>query len=405
MAGMRRRRQGALAAHGKTTAFYASLQVANSHCDCQVALVCYSRPVKRDYKIWRLLLRQMCDGTPPPELKSHDEQEVVYNSALLVDGGFVDGEAVRGGSGEYVGAVMLNLTNKGHDLLEKLDAENQTLNRESPMTQPSQQTLSIFISHSAKDEKLAAALVALLRSALNIPADKIRCTSVNGYRLPIGAETESQLRQEVHEAKAFIGLITPSSMASAYVMFELGARWGAHLHLAPLLGAGAGNEYLRGPLGALNALNCEEAAQVHQLISDLANHLGVRDATKPAVYQDFISKLVEISKSELPPQKPGEPSNPPADAPDAFARGELPEISTEEIELLKQFSKTDRGHDKGYLMHYAEDVLRLHRLKADQLLSRLVKRNLLNQVVRMGMPMSYRLASGGRDYLIEHKLL
>ncbi len=287
-----------------------------------------------------------------------------------------------------------------------------------------QQALSIFISHSAKDEKLAAALVALLHRALNIPADKIRCTSVNGYRLPVGAETESQLRQEVHQAKVLIGLITPSSMASAYVMFELGARWGAHLPLVPLLGAGAGNEYLRGPLGSLNALNCEEAAQVHQLISDLAKVLVV-EASKPAVYEDLITTLVETSKSgrpaqtSLPASKPATENKSAAEGVDEVLEataldeggpgwscnhfGVQRQPSQEEIDVLKLFSQIRRS--AGLTKEHIAESLSLHPLKADQLLSRLVKRDLLNQVMRMGTPLSYRLASGGRDYLIEHKLI
>lgn len=163
--------------------------------------------------------------------------------------------------------------------------------------------LSVFVSHSSKDEKLAAALVDLFRNALNIPASEIRCTSVNGYRLPIGTPTEQRLREEVHQARAFIGLITASSIESAYVMFELGARWGAGLHLAPLLGAGADASFLRGPLSSLNALNCEDAAQVHQLIDDLARILDVGGRTSPAAYQGYVERLIEISKSRTPNEK------------------------------------------------------------------------------------------------------
>jgi hypothetical protein len=47
--------------------------------------------------------------------------------------------------------------------------------------------LDIFISHSGKDEKLAAALIDLIIAATNVPHGRIRCTSVDGYRLPGGA--------------------------------------------------------------------------------------------------------------------------------------------------------------------------------------------------------------------------
>jgi hypothetical protein len=88
-------------------------------------------------------------------------------------------------------------------------------------------TVSVFLSHSSKDVPIAFALIELLRNGIGLRAQEIRCSSVDGYRLPGGANTEVQLRQEVNTAKAFIGLITQNSLASPYVMFELGARWGA----------------------------------------------------------------------------------------------------------------------------------------------------------------------------------
>jgi hypothetical protein len=91
----------------------------------------------------------------------------------------------------------------------------------------------VLISHSSKDVDLASALVELLRAGLLI--NRIRCSSVDGFRLPAGVQTDSQLRAEVNSTNVLIGLITPNSLASAYVMFELGARWGAGSFMIPLL--------------------------------------------------------------------------------------------------------------------------------------------------------------------------
>ncbi len=65
--------------------------------------------------------------------------------------------------------------------------------------------VTIFVSHSSKDEALAKALVALLKSALALPANQIRCSSVDGHRLPVGVNTESTLREEVNRDKVLIG--------------------------------------------------------------------------------------------------------------------------------------------------------------------------------------------------------
>jgi hypothetical protein len=64
--------------------------------------------------------------------------------------------------------------------------------------------LDIFVSHSGADAGLARLLADLLRNALNLAPERIRCTSVDGYRLEVGANTNERLRIEVREARAFI---------------------------------------------------------------------------------------------------------------------------------------------------------------------------------------------------------
>ncbi len=80
--------------------------------------------MKRDRKLQKLLLLQVRDGKEPPQLNQYAEADQVYNAALLINDGLVEGEAIRGGSSEYVSAVMTQLTSAGHDFLEE---ENQTI--------------------------------------------------------------------------------------------------------------------------------------------------------------------------------------------------------------------------------------------------------------------------------------
>ncbi len=157
--------------------------------------------------------------------------------------------------------------------------------------------VDVFVSHSSEDSLLAKQLVDLLRSSLNLRAQQIRCTSVDGYRLPAGADADEQLRKEALEARAFIGILSPFSLASAYVLFELGARWGAKRPLIPLLAPGVGYQSLRGPLTGLNALNCESAGQLHQLVSDVGKTLGIV-AEPPAVYQNNIDTILYSGHSQ-----------------------------------------------------------------------------------------------------------
>lgn len=155
--------------------------------------------------------------------------------------------------------------------------------------------IRLFICHSSNDVELVSRLVELVRAALNLPNHEVRCTSIDGHRLPGGANTDEQLRIEVHEADAFIGVVSVGSLRSLYVLFELGARWGARKHLIPLLTPGTSPSILGGPLVGLNALRADMPGQVHQLVSDLARVLGISPAP-PESYQRYIEAV-----SQTPP--------------------------------------------------------------------------------------------------------
>lgn len=157
--------------------------------------------------------------------------------------------------------------------------------------------MRIFISHSSQDAVLAEALIELLRDSFRLPARDIRCTSVDGYRLPAGASTDEQLKREVSEAEAFIGIISPASLKSAYVIFELGARWGSGKHLAPLLAPGLGTAALEGPLRGINALRADSAAQLHQVVDEVAELLGLATESA-AAYQKRIDRIVSLRSSQ-----------------------------------------------------------------------------------------------------------
>jgi hypothetical protein len=204
--------------------------------------------------------------------------------------------------GEFSGREMLSS-------LEEIDPSPwQNLSRRmtsSPML--------IFISHSSQDKDVALGLIELLRAAFALTDEQIRCTSVDGFRLPSGANTDEVLKAEVREAKAFIGLITHNSLSSAYVLFELGARWGAGLHMIPVL-AGIGPEALQGPLKEINSISANNIAQLHQLLSDLADTLGL-SLLRAASYTRYAEKLIaELQRSSktsvtVPPPRTPSPGN------------------------------------------------------------------------------------------------
>src|SRR5262245_30919342 len=148
------------------------------------------------------------------------------------------------------------------------------MRRQTSSRRPQSEHIRIFLSHASKDADVASALVDLLRTALNLPADAIRCSSVDGYRLPAGVPLDQQLKREVHAAEAFVCLISPASIQSIYVLFELGARWGANRHMLPLLAPGVPASVLGGPIANLTALRADRAGELHQFIAETAKRLG-----------------------------------------------------------------------------------------------------------------------------------
>ena len=167
--------------------------------------------------------------------------------------------------------------------------------------------MRVFISHSSRDVDLAEAVVNLLRNALNLQADDIRCTSVDGHRLPGGVSTDEQLRLEVHDAELVVGLITPSSLRSAYVAFELGARWGAGKRMLPLLARGTSPDDLEGPLSAINALDCSRDPQVYQFLEDASEvlkcDLGRTSSFIQAVNAFVVAASEPLADSQMGPME------------------------------------------------------------------------------------------------------
>lgn len=153
--------------------------------------------------------------------------------------------------------------------------EKTAQSKEPPVPEYSVNSLKVFVSHSSADRDAAAAFAGLLRDALRLSARDIRCTSVSEYKLPAGANADDHLRREVFECVAFVALLSRASLNSAYVMFELGARWGAGRPMVPLRIGGLGVEVLEAPLSAMQSVDGASEIEIHSLIKTLGEWIGV----------------------------------------------------------------------------------------------------------------------------------
>ncbi len=165
---------------------------------------------------------------------------------------------------------------------------------QEPSVVQRENTMRVFISHSGRDATLAKSLVNLLQKSMRLSSDDIRCSSVDGYRLPGGVSTDERLRTEVHDAELIVGLITPDSIKSLYVTFELGARWGAKKPMIPILASGATPAHLAGPLAGINALSCNNESQINQLVEEVASYLGIAHESASSIV-DEVKEVAHVS--------------------------------------------------------------------------------------------------------------
>jgi len=93
----------------------------------------------------------------------------------------------------------------------------------------------LFISHSSADHMIVEAFINFLeKSFVGENKPQIRCTSVEGYKLALGDTPKTKLPPEI-SSSLVICLLTPRSLQSPWVLFELGAAWGLASRVIPLL--------------------------------------------------------------------------------------------------------------------------------------------------------------------------
>jgi hypothetical protein len=158
--------------------------------------------------------------------------------------------------------------------------------------------IKVFISHAAADKILASALVDFLMSSLSLDEADIRCTSVPGHKLFVGSESATTIREELGESTVVVGLITKTAISSSWVLFELGATWGARKKLKPLVSDEVSFKELPGPLSGHHAAKLSSKSDLSQFVDEVASIVATKMRSRAKV-DAAIDKLMNVHQEHL----------------------------------------------------------------------------------------------------------
>ncbi len=133
--------------------------------------------------------------------------------------------------------------------------------------------------------------------------EEIRCTSVPGHRLSVGSDFTETLLNDLSDTSVVIGLITRNSLASSWVLFELGATWGARKALRPLVSDEVDLKSLPGALAGRHVAKLSKTTDVVQLLDELITSLGAK-ARSRAKIDKAVTDLVRAHADHLAAASP-----------------------------------------------------------------------------------------------------
>lgn len=152
----------------------------------------------------------------------------------------------------------------------------------------------IFISYRVHpDQHVAAALKNLLETSF-LPTPRFFISGLGGLR-PSSIGFKPQIQAAVNEAKAFVGIITPSSRDREWIFFEVGAAFGRQAIYMPLL-VDVSTDDLPATIADYQACRAADREDMERSLSSLASQIGCEMRTHFSRRFGRFQKLLEDQK-------------------------------------------------------------------------------------------------------------
>jgi hypothetical protein len=131
------------------------------------------------------------------------------------------------------------------------------------------------VSHASGDKAIVRKLVQVIEAGLEVPEGSVFCSSVDGFGLDGGDDTPEVIRANLKGCSVVIAVITPNSLASKWVLLELGAAWVLGKKAIPLIAPGASFDDLPGKFKDINALPMGDGPKMAGLVDTLARYASL----------------------------------------------------------------------------------------------------------------------------------
>lgn len=161
--------------------------------------------------------------------------------------------------------------------------------------------LKVFISHSSRDASFVKLIVELLKTS-TLKEDEIRCTSVDGYGVPMGARVAELLRRDIETCDIIIAVLTKDALKSLHVLLELGAGWGLEKDLIPIRGPGVTLSGLPQWLSEKHGMPWDHEQCWYDFDRDVFRRLGKR-LQHEKKFKGIINRLVTWQWADATAQK------------------------------------------------------------------------------------------------------
>ena len=167
--------------------------------------------------------------------------------------------------------------------------------------------MSVFISHAEADKVLVEPFVDLLQTGVNIPQERIFCTSLEGMGIPRGQNFIEFIRQKLTAADFVIMIITPKYYESAFCLCELRAIWATSQTIFPILVPPLDYDYLKAVLTGVQSGYINDKRALNELRDRLlaagigSGATGRWESKRDAFFKGFSKLQAKIAGPSLVP--------------------------------------------------------------------------------------------------------